>query len=123
MTKLIYELTPEFKKDFKRLKKRYKTLVDDLETVKKNAIELKHVLKIDNQACFEIPGCVTKQASAFKVKKFSCKSLRGGSNSGLRLIYLYISAQNKILLLEIYYKGDKANENKERILEFLKNFI
>lgn len=117
--KLHYEETPEFKKDFKRLAKRFRTLPNDLETLKKAAIELRHLQKIDNQACFAIPGCISPVASVYKVKKFACRSLKGGANSGLRLIYIFIESANKILLLEIYYKGDKSLEDRERINRYL----
>lgn len=117
--KLSYEETPEFKKDFKRLAKRFRTLHGDLETLKKAAIELRHVQKIDNQACFAIPGCVTKTAAAYKVKKFACRSLKGGSNSGLRLIYIFIESTSCVLLLEIYYKVDQTLEDRERINRYL----
>ncbi len=116
---LIYEEVPEFKKDFKRLSKRFRTLPNDLITLKKAAIELHHVQKIDNQACFVIPGCVTELAAAHKVKKFACRSIQGGSKSGLRLIYIYVKSINKVILIEIYYKGDKALEDRERIKHYL----
>ena len=120
MTALSYEATPEFAKDLKRLSKRYRTLPQDLETVKKAAIELRHELGIDNQACFEIPGCVSKDASAYKVKKFPCRSLKGkGARSGLRLTYIYFPNRKKILLVELYYKGDQTSEDRERILRYL----
>jgi hypothetical protein len=122
MTTLTYEMTPEFAKDLKRLTKRYRTLPSDLETLQKAAIELNHLLKIDNQACLEIPGCVTDTAAAFKVKKFPCRSLKGkGARSGLRLTYIFIPAEQRILLVELYYKGEQSNENRERILRYLTN--
>ena len=52
----------------------------------------------------------------FKAKKFACKALKGsGSNSGIRLIYAYFEAEGTIELIKIYFKGDKENEDKERI--------
>ena len=44
--KIDYGETDEFAKDFKKLAKRFKTLADDIETAKKNAIELYHLHKI-----------------------------------------------------------------------------
>ena len=39
-----------------------------------------------------------------------------GVRSGIRVIYAYFEERDKIELLEIYYKGDKETEDRERIL-------
>jgi len=58
----------------------------------------------------------------YKVKEFACLSLKGkGSQSGIRIIYAYFEKKDRIELIEIYYKGDKENENRERILRYYKN--
>lgn len=35
--------------------------------------------------------------------------------SGIIIIYSYDNAQDSIELIEIYYKGEKANEDRQRI--------
>lgn len=47
-----YFETSQFAKDLKKLLKRFKTLKDDLENLKRNQIELLHVYKIVNQGTF-----------------------------------------------------------------------
>lgn len=116
---LTYDESPEFRKEFKRLKKRFRSLPEDFVTMKKAAIELNHVHGMDNNSCFPIPGCVSEGCVAYKIKKFACKSLRGGASSGLRAIYLYFEEAKKVLFLEIYFKGDKENEDRERIKSYL----
>lgn len=116
---LTYEESPEFQKEFKRLKKRFRSLPDDFVTMKKAAIELIHVHGIDNNSCFPIPGCVIDGCTTYKIKKFACRSLRGGASSGLRATYLYFKEMEKVFFLEIYFKGDKENENRERIMSYL----
>ena len=37
------------------------------------------------------------------------------------MVYAYIEEKDKIELIEIYYKGDKENENRERILRYYKS--
>jgi hypothetical protein len=55
-----------------------------------------------------------------KVKKIACRSLKGrGVNSGLRLIYALFQDEGKIILVEIYHKNEKENEDRQRIF---KNF-
>ena len=121
MGKINYDKTEEFEKDLKRLK-RFKSLAEDLETVKKNAIELYHLHKLDNQSCFPIPGCGDENVQICKIKKFACRVMKGkGNRSGIRAIYAYFPKIDKIVFIEIYNKGYKENEDKERINEFLKN--
>lgn len=118
---MIHE-TDEFKKDFKKFLKRFRTLKEDLEVVKKNAIELYHSKGIDNQSVFQIQKLSTETIKLFKVKKFACKVLKGkGAKSGMRLIYTFRDNENKVELLEIYYKGDKAEMDFDRAKRYLKN--
>ena len=92
------EIAP-FKKDFKGLLKKYKTLKDDIEVVKKVLEVLPDArppfsFRIDNLG---IENCV------IKVKKMACKSLKGnGVNSGLRLVYAYFKDDNKIVFIVIF---------------------
>ncbi len=115
-----YEETSEFKKDLKKLIKRFCSLPEDLLVVKKAVIELRHLKKIDNLATFEIPGFNSEKNTFWKIKKFACKSLKGsGVKSGIRVVYRWQEKEKSILFLEIYFKGDKENENRERIKSYL----
>ncbi len=122
-SKISYGETPEFQKDFKRLLKKFKSLKDDLELVKIAAIELFHIQKVNNLSIFPIQGLCTEEIQVCKIKKFACKALKGrGSKSGIRIIYAFHCANLKIDFIEIYFKGEKANEDRERIRDYLKNF-
>jgi mRNA-degrading endonuclease RelE of RelBE toxin-antitoxin system len=110
------ELT-EFKKDLKNLLKKYRTLNDDLEVVKK-VLEVipderpPFSFRIDNLG---IETCI------IKVKKIACKALKGrGVNSGLRLIYAHFPEERKIIFIELYHKNEKENEDKTRITDNFK---
>ena len=117
-----YFETSQFIKDLKKLLKRFRTLKDDLENLKRNQIELLHVYKIDNHGTFEIKGFSNPEFVIYKIKKFACMSLKGrGCDSGLRLIYAINKIENSVFLLEIYFKGDKENEDISRVTDFLKN--
>ena len=55
----------------------------------------------------------------YKARKFTCKSLKGrGSYSGIRIIYAYFKDDDRIELVERYFKGDKENEDRQRILKY-----
>ncbi len=124
---MIFEELDEFKKDLKSLKKKYRSLDEDLEVVKK-ILEIfpeerpPFSFQIDNLG---IETCV------IKVKKIACKALKGkGVNSGLRLVYAYFEKleeireddqitqeyrEAKIVLVELYHKNSKTNEDRDRI--------
>jgi hypothetical protein len=103
----------------RKLLKRFKTLEDDLEIFIKNELNLYHKLKIDNKGIFQISGLQIENPKIYKAKKFACRSLKGrGVQSGIRVIHAYLEENDKIELIEIYYKGDKKNEDRKRILEY-----
>ena len=114
---IVFDEIAPYKKDFKTLVKKYKTLADDLETVRKVLCVLPEdrppfSFRIDNLG---VSNCV------IKVKKIAGKSLKGkGVNSGLRLVYAYFEEENRIVFIELYHKNDKENEDRERILDYFK---
>lgn len=110
MSRFLY--LPEFEKEFKKLSKKYPTLVSDLEDIKpilltcptgigKNFIIIRDVLGI-------------KIVKA----KIHCESLRSRK---VRLIYSYDEEKIEFMYIEIYAKGNKENEDRQRIEEYLKN--
>jgi mRNA-degrading endonuclease RelE of RelBE toxin-antitoxin system len=108
---MFFSSLPEFDRDLKKLKKRFRTLNEDIEVLKK-------VLEVNPDALpplsFRISGTGTV-IPVIKVKKFSCKALKGsGANSGIRVIYAYYKEKQEIKFVEIYFKGDKETEEKER---------
>jgi hypothetical protein len=112
---------PEFDKDIKRLLKRFRTLEDDLDVFIKTELVLYHKLKKDNKGIFPITGLGVEKPKIYKAKKFACRSLKGkGVQSGIRVIYGHFEKEDKIDFIEIYYKGDKENEDKDRIMKYYK---
>ena len=110
----------EFEKDFKRLLKKFPSLKEDLETFKNTPLKAFHKLGQENLGIFQIPGLGFEYPKVYKAKKFACKSLKGrGSATGIRVIYAYYSNEDKILFIEMYFKADKENEDRERIKKIL----
>ena len=108
---------PEFEKDLKKLQKRYSSLEEDLQNFIKVAMNLFHKQKIDSNAIFHISDLGIKSPKVYKAKKFACRALKGkGAQSGMRVIYAYREEENWVEFIEIYYKGDKGSEDKERIV-------
>ena len=114
---MIIEELEEYKKDIKKLSKKYRTLPDDIKIVKKVLIinpkeRPPFSFRIDN---LKIEICV------IKIKKIASKSFKGkGINSGFRLIYAHFETENRIVFIELFHKSQKQIEDKKRII---KNFI
>lgn len=104
---------PEFDNDVKRLAKKYRTIVLDMEAVCK-------VLKIRPDASppfsYRIEG-LSLSTCVIKVRKIASNSFKGrGVQSGFRLVYAYFEAESRIVLIELYHKNDKEMEDRERIM-------
>ncbi len=117
---MSFDELAEFKKDVKTLIKKYRTLNDDLDVVKKVLVVTPDErppfsFRIDNLG---LETCI------IKVKKIACKALKGrGVNSGLMLIYAYFPGEQKVTFIELYYKNDKENEDKARIFTNFKQTL
>ena len=114
---MTFDELAEFKKDLKNLLKKYRTLNDDLDVVKK-VLEVMpderspFSFRIDN---LDLKTCI------IKVKKIARKALKGrGVNSELRLVYAYFETEKKITFIELYHKNDKENEDRKRITDNFK---
>ena len=105
-------LPPEFERDIKKLK-RFRTLDDDLRNFIDTGLYAYHKLKQDFRGIFEITGLVLKRENVkvFKAKKFTCRSLKGkGVMSGIRVIYSFNEMEDKVELIQIYYKDREDTE-------------
>jgi mRNA-degrading endonuclease YafQ of YafQ-DinJ toxin-antitoxin module len=111
---MTFDELGEFKKDLKLLLKKYRTLNDDLDVVKK----VLEVLPDERPPfSFRIDG-LGLETCVIKVKKIACRALKGrGVNSGLRLVYAYFKQEQQITFVELYHKNDKEIEDRQRIFE------
>ena len=109
---------PEFERDMKWLLKRFGTLEGDLDVFIHAALVAYHKLKIENRGIVRVPGLGFDEPQIFKVRKFASRSRKGaGVHSGIRIIYAYFEEDDRIEFVEMYYKSDKANEDRKRILK------
>jgi hypothetical protein len=103
----------------KKLLKDFRSLEDDLGTF---------TLALTARIPDGLPGIVRisnlgveVSDPVFKARKFRCQSLKGrGSNSGIRLVYTYDLESGSVTFIEIYFKGSQENEDRERILRYMK---
>ena len=107
----FYALT-EFEKEFKRLFKKYRTLDDDLE-------KFKQILMATPTGVGKNFVIVYSSQTVKIVKaRMACRALRDRS---LRIIYSYFEQEQRVEFIEIYFKGDKENEDHGRIKKYLSN--
>jgi len=109
-----FNLLPEFEKEFKGLLKKYKTLNDDLRKFK--AVLISYPTGVGKNFTVIYSTKVVKIVKA----RMACRALRKRS---LRIIYSYFEKDGRIEFMELYFKGDKENEDRKRIKEYLKNKI
>ncbi|WP_338230212.1 type II toxin-antitoxin system RelE/ParE family toxin [Algoriphagus taiwanensis] len=99
-------LTPDFKKFFKRLFKKYPSLKDDL---------LKLIQKLEKDYKIGTP----LGSNLFKIR-ISISSKNKGKSGGARVIYFFVSKQNEIYLIHIFDKSELESLPKETFVDLLK---
>lgn len=105
-----FEETPEFRKDLKRLNKRYRSLSADLQTF----CGIITANPLGNPSHFRV---ITSTNHLRVIKaRMQCRYLIGPV---LRVVYAYAEAQQRVEFIELYFKGDKENEDRERIKRYL----
>lgn len=115
-----YKTLPEFDKDFKSLLKRFRTLENDFTTFKKFTIETFYEKNVPTTAFVPIEGFCGEGYVSNKARKFACRSLPGrGNQSGIRIIFVWQEKSRTVTFVEIYFKGDKPEENRNRMKGFL----
>ena len=105
-----FDELPEFQKEYKRLARKYRSLSEDLKEFRK----VVSVIPLGNSKHFT----VIEQNDVLRIVKarLFCRYLKGSS---LRVIYSYSERAQRIEFIEIYYKGDKGNEDRKRIQQYL----
>lgn len=104
-----------FTREYDRLYKRFPSLDRDIEKVKKFLVRYPEGSGGKNWNILHR----TERVIVFKTR-LACMYLR---RSALRLVYAYLPNKNHIDLIEIYFKGDKENEDRQRIKEYLERFL
>lgn len=104
-----------FEKDLKRLSKKYRSLPEDLEELKRRLPyvdfqENKHFIVLHRKAGLKIIKA-----------RFACRSVKG--KSIFRIIFAHHQKTNRVEFIdfiELYFKGDQVREDQKRIQGYLK---
>lgn len=115
-----FEETAEFRKDFKFLLKRYRTLEEDFEIMKKFTLIPVFEKGLESSALVFIEGFCGEEHVSIKIRKFSCRALKGrGAASGIRVICVWEKTKQKLTFIQIYIKSDCENEDRSRLKLFI----
>ncbi len=107
---------PEFDRDLKKLTKKFRTLEDDIKVFEKTALNMLHKLGLEYDGIVPIEGLGIQSPKIYKVTKFACKALKGrGAKSGIRIMYAYFTDDDVVEYIEMYFKADQENEDRDRI--------
>ncbi len=103
---------PEFRKELKRLSKKYPSLKNDID-------DIKPVLLVSPTGIGK-NFTIINTAEEIKIVKvrIQCESLH---SRAIRLIYAYHNDKIEFVYIELYFKGNKESEDKERIKMYLGN--
>ena len=109
----LFEQLPEFEKEFSKLVRKYSSLPEDLK-------KLERLISV-HPVGFGTNFVTIRQTPQVRIVKarLACKSLR---NRSIRIIYSYHEETITFVHIEIYFKGNKENEDRERIEKYLKEF-
>ena len=100
-----YDELPECSRELKRLRKKYLTLNDDLEELKQALAKIKIRNGGKHWNCLHR----TEKISVYKIR-LACRYLRATT---MRVIYAHHVDVGKIAFIELYYKGEKENEDRD----------
>ena len=104
--------TPQFEREYRKLLKRYRSLDTDLAFFEDIVVGFPTGKGSKFVILHSGPDCAIVKA------RLMCRALR---ESSLRIVYAWHPSTLTFVYLELYYKGDKENEDRERIKEYLKN--
>lgn len=101
----------DFKRDFKKLAKKYPTLEEDFAVAKKaitacpagNGSRHWNIFKKDGSGRYILKS------------RMMCRAVKGAQ---FRLVYFYDSTEATVEFIELYFKSNKERENVERIKKF-----
>lgn len=111
-----FDETEEFQKELKRLRKKYRSLDEDLRTFRTIlAVKLNEGSVLTSTKHWAI--LTSHEKVAIVKTRLACTYLRG---EFMRIVFACHAAEQRFCFLELYYKGDKENEDRQRYEEYVR---
>jgi len=104
---------PKFERELAKLLRKYRSLEEDLKSFERV------ILSIPDGSGKNFT--IIHDSENFKIIKarLMCRSLR---NRDIRVIYAYHQDRIEFMYIEIYFKGDKDNEDRGRVKDYIENY-
>jgi hypothetical protein len=119
-----FEQTPEFKKDLKRLLKKWRSLPIDIEVAERNLVPL-YVPQPDvdlmefRKAFFNRKrAAIILSNNMYEVVKMRLDVECIGRSDKVRVIFVAVNNEHTIRFIELYTKNEKEREDLERIRKY-----
>jgi hypothetical protein len=116
---------PEFEGDLKHLKKRYRSLDEDLDTLVKAlhvwlCVQGKAGQSYDDGYVI-MSGYGANGCYLYKVRHMACAAIPGkGSRTGLRVVCAYWPASDTLEFIQLYVEADSSLEDQNRVRNYVK---
>lgn len=111
----------QFKKDLKKLTRKYRSLPEDLENFK-SALKVAHFtdgLNCKSLGMFPLSHKAIPEGF-FIAKRFACTSMKGsGSRSGFRVVYELKMDKFVFCFIELFHKSNQSVPDFTRLKEYL----
>ena len=122
-----YSHSPEFKKDLKRLSKRWRSLPADIAQAEHDIAPLyDDVNKIDieiyRNAFFSgSRATILLQDEHAEAVKMRLDVASLGNSQKVRVVFVAVKTENEIIFVELYAKNDKDREDPSRFERYVRN--
>ncbi len=116
-----FEQTPEFAKDLKRLSKKWRSLPSDIEYVKPRIESLytpREDIDLEQYRSDFFGGkgaTILQSAEGYEVVKMRLDVAALSTNNKVRLVFVAVVTENKVVFIELYAKSEKDREDAKRI--------
>lgn len=121
-----FDETPEFKKDVKRLAKRWRSIPKDIENAKPYILPLYEYRADDVEVSIYREGffggkraAILRNTLTGEVIKMRLDVAELGRNDKVRIVFVAIKTESTIRFIELYAKNDKEREDVARITKYL----
>lgn len=122
---LNFDVAPEFEKDVKNLKKKWRSIPNDIENVKRAIVPL--YVSIDGVDMKEFRDAFfgTNRATILlsndncEVVKMRLDCAALGNDKKTRLVFVAIIAENTVKFIELYAKNGNEREDVRRLRRYL----
>lgn len=120
-----FEQTPEFQKDLKRLSKKWRSLPQDIQAAQRDIVPLYveqdgiNIVRLREAFFGGYKAVILTVTDTVEVVKMRLDVADLGRNDKVRIIFVAIKTDGKILFVELYAKNEKTREDPKRYTPYI----